>query len=136
MEKIIDLMIQIGLGSAIGVIIGIVFQYFFSKKLIKFEEKLSIFRKLYWQLYYVALMTKQDINSLDKNTGIDATSTMHQSGLDITKALGDALYYADKNLEDMIGSLIYNIYQEDCILGKTDIQNIEKILKELKSMNH
>jgi len=45
MYKIIELLVQIGVGSVFGVIIGIVFQYLISKKLKVFETKLIIFRR-------------------------------------------------------------------------------------------
>lgn len=132
-DNIFEFLTQIGIGSAIGVIIGMCFQYFFSKKLKIFEEKLSVFRKLHRQLYFVILNCNQEVDTLPKNTGIDGMTTMHQSGLDVTKDLGDALYYVDKDLEKMIENLIYSIYQEGCIIGKADIENIEKIMKKLKS---
>lgn len=136
-DKIISLIIQTGIVSSIigiiGVIIGMILQYFLSKKQRIFETKLEIFRRVYKQLYYFVLMSQEEIESLpDSCSGIDAMKVAKNSGLDLKESLGDILYYADSDLEKKIGTLIYNIYQEDAIISKRDIDNIEDIMNKLK----
>ena len=131
--KIIDLLVQIGIGSVIGVIIGMIFQYFISKRLKVFETKLEIFRRVYKQLYYFVLMNEEEIESLsDNQSAIDAMEVAKRSGLDLKNDLGDILYYVDGDLEKRIGTLIYNLYQESAFIGKRDIKDIRDIMNELK----
>jgi len=133
-EKIIEFFIQLGIGSIIGVIIGMLFQYFISKKLKIHDTKLIIFRRLYKQLYYVILMYHEEFEDLEKNCGIDASKVIKRSGLDLTKDLGDALYFVDGELEKMISSLIYTLHQGHAIIGKSSLDNMKKIMKKLKHM--
>lgn len=134
--KIIELLIQIGIGSIIGVIIGMVFQYFMSKRLKIYETKLIIFRRVYKQLYYFLLLNQEDIAFLEDhpNDGIRATDAAANSGLNIKEDLGDILYYVDGDLEKMIGKLIYTLYQEGAIISKSDIDDIEKIMEKLRDI--
>lgn len=135
--KIIDLLIQTGIGSIIGVIIGMFFQYFLSKKLRIFETKLEIFRRAYKQLHYFVLMNQEKIESLpDSQSGIDAMEVAKSSGLDLKKDLGDILYYVDGDLEKKIGNLIYNLYQEYAVIGKRDIDDIVDIMNRLKKLGN
>lgn len=135
--KIIDLLIQTGIGSIIGVIIGMFFQYFLSKKLRIFETKLEIFRRVYKQLHYFVLMNQEKIESLpDSQSGIDAMEVAKSSGLDLKKDLGDILYYVDGDLEKKIGNLIYNIYQEYAVISKRDIDDIVDIMNRLKKLGN
>ncbi|OGI59697.1 hypothetical protein A2814_01360 [Candidatus Nomurabacteria bacterium RIFCSPHIGHO2_01_FULL_38_19] len=135
--KIIDLLIQTGIGSIIGVIIGMFFQYFLSKKLRIFETKLEIFRRVYKQLHYFVLMNQEKIESLPgSQSGIDAMEVAKSSGLDLKKDLGDILYYVDGDLEKKIGNLIYNIYQEYAVISKRDIDDIVDIMNRLKKLGN
>lgn len=134
MDKIFELLIQIGIGSIIGVILGMVFQYFVSKKLKIFETKLTIFRRVYKQLYYFVLMNQEEAALLNnrQNSGISAMEAAGRSGLDLRKDLGDILYYVDGDLEKKIGKLIYNLYQECAVINKKDLDDIVEIMNELK----
>lgn len=132
LEKIIELLIQIGIGSIIGVIIGMLFQYFISKKLKIFETKLVIFRRVYKQLYYFTLMSWEDFALCKKGSAICVMDVASKSGFDLKKDLGDILYYVDGKLEERISSLIYSLYQEGAVFSKSDLENIEEIMTELK----
>lgn len=134
LNKTLELLVQTGIGSIIGVIIGMFFQYFISKRLRIFETKLEIFRRVYKQLYYFVLMNQEEIESLSDspNTGISAIKIAENSGLDLKKDLGDILYYVDGDLEKKIGVLIYNIYQEYAVISKRDISDIVDIMNKLK----
>ena len=135
LNKIIELLVQTGIGSIVGVIIGMIFQYFISKKLRIFETKLEIFRRVYKPLYYFVLMNHEEIESLsDSHSGIDAMEVAKNSGLDLKNDLGDILYYVDSDLEKRIGNLIYNIYQEGAVIGKRDLDNIIDIMNKLKKL--
>jgi hypothetical protein len=133
-DKIIELFIQIGIGSIIGVIIGMLFQYFISKKLKVFETKLVIFRRVYKQLYYFVLMNQEEIALLNgkPHAGICLANSALSSGLDLKKDLGDILYYVDGKIEKKIGSLIYNLYQENAVFSDSDLDDIIEIMEELK----
>lgn len=134
LNKTLELLVQTGIGSIIGVIIGMFFQYFISKRLRIFETKLEIFRRVYKQLYYFVLMNQEEIESLSDspNTGISAIKIAENSGLDLKKDLGNILYYVDGDLEKKIGVLIYNIYQEYAVISKRDISDIVDIMNKLK----
>ncbi|MFA6525364.1 MAG: hypothetical protein WCT33_03810 [Patescibacteria group bacterium] len=134
MSKILEFAIQIGIGSIIGVIIGMLFQYFVSKKLKIFETKLIIFRRLYKQLYFIILFNREEIDNLQDGLGINAAETISKSGLDLKKDLGDSLYYVDGKLETMIVNLISCLYDENGIMGKSDINNMEEIMTKLKKL--
>jgi len=133
-EKIVQLFIQLGIGSLIGVLLGMIFQYFISKKIKIFETKLIIFRRVYKQLYYFILMNQEKIQSLDDSTnGIRTIRVTEDTGLDPAKDLGDILFYTDGDLQKKIGGLIYNIYQESAVT-KSNIDDIEYIMSELKKL--
>jgi len=135
LNKIIELLVQTGIGSIVGVIIGMIFQYFVSKKLRIFETKLEIFRRVYKQLYYFVLMNQEEIGSLpDSQSGISAMEVAKSSGLDLKNDLGDILYYVDGDLEKKIGALIYNLYQESAVVSKRDLDDIVDIMDKLKNI--
>ena len=135
LNKIIELLVQTGIGSIVGVIIGMIFQYFVSKKLRIFETKLEIFRRVYKQLYYFVLMNQEEIGSLpDSQSGISAMEVAKSSGLDLKNDLGDILYYVDGDLEKKIGALIYNLYQESAVISKRDLDDIVDIMDKLKNI--
>jgi len=134
LEKIISLLIQFGVGSLVGVIIGLLFQYLISKKLKVFETKLTIFRRVYKQLYYFVLMNQNEIDSLTEksNYGINAMKAATESGLNLKNDLGDILYYVDGDLEKKVSDLIYNLYLDGAIFNKKDIDNILYVMNKLK----
>lgn len=134
MDVVITLLIQIGIGSIIGVVLGVVLQYFISKKLRVFETKLEIFRRVYKQLYYFTIMNHEEISSLsdDNGSGVFAQNVAIKSGLDLKTDLGDILYYVDGDLEDKISKLIYTLYFESGVINKDDINEITLIMTALK----
>lgn len=135
-DKIIDFLVQFGIGSIIGIIVGMVFQYFISKKLKVFETKLIIFRRVYKQLYYFVLMNQEEVALLSHpNSGISALEAAERSGLDLKKDLGDILYYVDGNLEKKIGNLIYNLYQDAAVINNKSLDDIVEIMNELKKLS-
>jgi len=133
-NEILVLLAQFGIGSIVGVIIGTIIQYFTSKKILLFETKLSVARKLYNQLNYFVLLNQDACKMLEHGDAVNATKIAENSGLDLKKELGDILYYADKELEKMINALIYNLYEESAIINKKDLDDITKIMKRLKKI--
>jgi UDP-N-acetylmuramyl pentapeptide synthase len=117
----------------IGVISGVLLQFFLSKKQRVFETKSEIFRRVYKQLGYFVLMSEEKIESLsDNQSGISVMEVAESSGLDLKNDLGDIMYYVDGELEKKIEKLIHNIYQEFAVISKRDVDDIREIMQELK----
>lgn len=130
-EDIATFLTQLGIGSIIGVIVGMFFQYHISKKLKVYETKLILYRRVYKQLYYILLMNHEEIQLLDSGA-IPIERVVGIWALDLKRDLGDILYYADGELENLIASLAYTIENEKSPIGKEDFKKMEMILKKLK----
>ncbi|MFW0837524.1 MAG: hypothetical protein ACKKL5_00815 [Candidatus Komeilibacteria bacterium] len=138
LETITAFFIQLGIGSIVGVLIGMIFQYYISKKLKIFETKLVIFRRVYKQLYIAMgkIMANEGMfpEDLFKNSGIMASRYFAESEIDIKKDLGDILFYVDGELEELIAKLIHTLYEDGAILNKADIEDMGKIMRRLKKL--
>lgn len=131
-EYIINFLLQLGIGSIIGVIIGMIFQYFIGKKLKVYETKLVIFRRVYKQLYYFVMLCEKKLWP-PEDTRINATEVAEKSGLDLKKDLGDILYYVDGDMEIRIANLIYSLH-EDGVINRSDLDEIRKIMRDLRKI--
>lgn len=137
LNKIIEILGILGVGA----IIGMILQYYSSKKLKKFETKLVIFRRVYKQLYLLNLYC----NKKDKT--ILSSDLEKRFGLSLLGDLGDILFYADKKLKKLLNELIEKLfwaiksdeiekYRFDGLVSidKETYENIEKIKKYLKKI--
>jgi hypothetical protein len=132
MDSLINIVGLLGLGSVIGIVV----QYFVNRKAVKYEKilevKLALFQKVYRQIYFVYTLSYEDLNELGKSSGIRIIDTCEASGLSIKAELGDILFYVDGELKKYIESLIYTIYNENAIFGKSDLEKMKLIMNELQ----
>jgi hypothetical protein len=127
-KSILEFLGLLGFGTLLGILIN----HFFSIELKKAETKLVLFRRLYKQLNLLVLLRGEEIELLEPKTGIEISKTLVKIGLIADKELGEILIYIDGELENKIFKLISTIYQDSCVFGKSDLDNVVAIMELLK----